>query len=48
MSTDERVVSVSEARRLEGRMRELERLLGRKIMGAEILRQALELSRVKN
>ena len=35
------VVSASEARKLEDRVRELERLLGRKTMEVEILREAL-------
>ena len=47
MSADEGVVSVSEVRRLEDRVRELERLLGRKTMEAEILKEALERSRTK-
>ena len=47
LSTDEGVVSVSEVRRLEDRVRELERLLERKTMEAEILKEALERSRVK-
>ena len=38
---DEPVVAASEARRLEERVRELERLLGRKTMEAESLREAL-------
>jgi transposase len=44
---DEVVVPASEARRLEHRVRELERLLGRKTMEVEILKDALELSRAK-
>ena len=47
LSVDEGVVSVSEVRRLEERVRELERLLGRKTMEAEILKEALERSRFK-
>ena len=47
MSADEDVVSVSEVRRLEERVRELERLLGRKTMEAEILKEALERTRAK-
>ena len=47
LSADEGVVSVSEARRHGKRVRELERLLGRKTMEAEILKEALERSRVK-
>lgn len=44
---DDDVVSASEARRLEDRVRELERMLGRKTMEVEILKEALELARVK-
>jgi len=45
--TDDAVVAASEVRRLEERVRELERLLGRKPMEVEILKEALELARVK-
>jgi transposase len=45
---DDEVVAASEVRRLEERVRELERLLGRKTMEVEILREALELARAKN
>jgi transposase len=41
------VVAASEVRRLEERVRELERLLGRKTMEVEILKEALELARAK-
>jgi transposase len=41
VGSDEPVVASSEVRRLEERVRELERLLGRKTMEAEILREAL-------
>jgi transposase len=44
---DDEVVAASEARRLEGQVRELERLLGRKTMEVEILKEALELARAK-
>ena len=44
---DEDVVPASEARKLEERVRELERLLGRKTMEVEILKEALDLARVK-
>ena len=47
LSADEGVVSASEVRCLEDRVRELERLLGRKTMEAEILKEALERTRVK-
>src|SRR6516165_3318299 len=40
-------VAAAEVRRLEERMRELERLLGRKTMEVEILKQALGLARAK-
>jgi transposase-like protein len=45
---DDEVVAVSEVRRLEERVRELERLLGRKMMEVEILKEALELAPAKN
>ncbi|MGY3234463.1 putative RNase H-like nuclease (RuvC/YqgF family) [Bradyrhizobium sp. USDA 4448] len=45
---DENVVAASEVRRLEERVRDLERLLGRKTMEIEILKEALDLARVKN
>lgn len=40
--------AASDVRRLEERVRELERLLGRKRMEVEILKEALELARAKN
>jgi transposase len=42
---DEDVVPASRLRELEAKVRELERLLGRKTMEAEILREALEQAR---
>ena len=42
---DEDVVAASEVRRLEERVRELERLLRRKTMELEILKEALDLVR---
>jgi len=45
---DDEVVAASEVRRLEERVRELERLLGRKTMEVEILKEALDLARAKN
>jgi len=42
VNSNESVVGASEVRRLEDRVRELERLLGRKTMEVEILRSALE------
>jgi transposase len=44
---DEGVVGSSEVRKLEARVRELERLLGRKTMEVEILREALARSQAK-
>ena len=44
---DEDVVPASRVRDLEAKVRELERLLGRKTMEAEILREALEQARPK-
>jgi transposase len=44
---DDDVVSAGDARRLEERVRELERLLGRKTMEVEILKEALDLARSK-
>jgi len=44
---DDEVVAASEVRRLVERVRELERLLGRKTMEVEILKEALNLARAK-
>jgi transposase len=44
---DDEVVAASEVRRLEERVRGLERLLGRKTMEVEILKEALDLARAK-
>src|SRR5215471_14279637 len=44
---DDAVVAASEVRHLEERVRELERLLGRKTMEVEILKEALDLARAK-
>ena len=44
---DEEVVPLSRVRELENRFRELERLLGRKTMETEILREALDAARPK-
>ena len=41
VGSNEPVVAASEVRKLEDRMRDLERLLGRKTMEVEILREAL-------
>ena len=44
---DEEVVPISRLRELESRVRDLERLLGRKTMETEILREALDAARPK-
>lgn len=44
---DDDVVGASEVRRLEERIRDLERMLGRKTMEVEILKEALDLARAK-
>ena len=46
-SAGEEVVGTSRVRELEKRVRDLERLLGRKTMEAEILKEALDLARAK-
>jgi transposase len=48
LGVDEQVVPLSEAKQLRARVRELERLLGKKTLQAEILKEALELIRSKN
>jgi transposase len=47
LGADEQVVPLSEAKQLRARVRELERLLGKKTLEAEILKEALELARSK-
>jgi transposase len=47
VGSDEPVVGSSEVRRLEERVRELERLLGRKTMEVEILMEALTKAQAK-
>ena len=47
VGSDEPVVGSSQLRRLEERVRELERLLGRKTMENEILREALDKAQAK-
>ena len=47
VQADDQVVSVSESRALKKRVRELERLLGRKTMEVEILKEAIEIAREK-
>ena len=44
---DDEVVPAAELRRLEERVRDLERLLGRKTMENEILEEAFELAQAK-
>ena len=47
IQADEDVVGASRLRELEKRVRDLERLLGRKTMETEILKEALDLARPK-
>lgn len=47
VGSDEPVIGSSEVRKLEEQVRELERLLGRKTMEVEILREALSKSQAK-
>ena len=47
VQADEDVIGTSRVRELERRVRELERLLGRKTMEVEILKEALDVARVK-
>ncbi len=47
VGSDEDVVGASEVKKLEARVRELERLLGRKTMEVEILKEALDNARAK-
>jgi transposase len=47
VKADEDVVAASRARELEQRVRELERLLGRKTMEVEVLKEALVAARGK-
>jgi transposase len=47
VQADDTVTGNAELRRLEGRMRELERQLGRKTLEVEILKEALARSRAK-
>ena len=47
LAAGEPVVPESEARALKMRVRELERLLGKKTMEAEILKEAMEIARSK-
>ena len=47
VGSNEPVVGASEVRKLEDKVRALERMLGRKAMENEILREALDLARAK-
>src|SRR3954452_10903240 len=47
VQADESVVGTSRVRELDRRVRDLERMLGRKTMEAEILKEALDLARAK-
>jgi transposase len=47
VGADEAVVPASEVRELHNRIRELERLVGRKTMAVEILKEAVALTREK-
>lgn len=47
VETGAQVVSVGESKALKKRIRELERLLGRKTMEVEILKEALDVAREK-
>ena len=47
VQADEDVVGTSKVRELERRVRDLERLLGRKTMEVEILKEAIDLARAK-
>jgi len=47
LEADERVVAETEVKQLRAKVRELERLLGKKTMEAEILKEGIELARGK-
>ncbi len=47
VQADDRVVSAAEARALRKRVQDLERLLGKKTMEVEILKEALDVAREK-
>lgn len=47
VATDEDVVGSSRVRDLERQVRDLERLLGRKTMEVEVLKEALDVARIK-
>ena len=48
VQADDQVVSASETRALKKRVRELERLLGKKTMEVEILKEGIKIAREKN
>ncbi len=48
VGSDQAVVGEAQVKKLEAKARELERLLGKKTMEVEILREALERSQAKN
>jgi transposase len=48
VGSDETVVGTSDVRRLEERLRDLERLLGRNTLEVETLKEALAKARTKN
>jgi transposase len=47
IQANEPVIGASEVRRLKNRIRELERLLGKKTMENEVLKEAIEIAREK-
>lgn len=47
VQADDEVVAASRMRELEARVRDLERLLGRKMLEVEVLKEALAAARVK-
>jgi len=47
LSSDEELVPVSQVKELKAKLREMERLLGRKTVEVEILKEAVELGREK-
>ncbi len=47
IAADENVVPASEVKQLKSQIRDLERLLGKKTMEAEILREAIRVAREK-
>ena len=47
VATDDEVVGAGRVRELERQVRDLERLLGRKTMEVEVLKEALDIARVK-